>query len=60
MPTPSIDTPTRRVCKMTARPDHPHSAMTGIDVLDMTTGMARALATMFPCDKGVAKTESPL
>ena len=59
MPTPSIDTPTRRTCKMTARPEQPYSPLTGIDVLDMTTGMAGALATMFPCDKGMARTESP-
>ena len=37
---------------MTARPDHPHSALTGIDVLGMTTGMAGALAAMFLCDNG--------
>jgi hypothetical protein len=54
-----VDTLTRRTCNMTARPDHPHSAPTGIDILDMTTGMAGALATMFPYDKGLARTESP-
>ena len=54
-----VNTLTRRTCKMTARPDHPHSALTGVDFLDVTTGMAGALATMFPCDKGVAKTEPP-
>ena len=37
---------------MTAKPDHPRSALTGIHVLDMTTGMAGALATMFLCDNG--------
>ena len=56
MPTPLIDTLTRCKRKMTARPDHPRSALTGIDVLDMTTGMAGALATMFLSDN-VAKTE---
>ena len=60
MPTPPIDTLTWCKCDMTARPDHPRSALTGIDVLDMTTGMAGALATKFLYDKGVAKTESPL
>ncbi len=37
---------------MTAGPDRPKSALTGISVLDMTTGMAGALATMFLCDNG--------
>ena len=60
MPTPPIDNLTWCKCDMTARPDHPRSALTGIDVLDMTTGMAGALATKFLYDKGVAKTESPL
>ena len=58
MPTPLIDTLTWCKCKMTARPDHLCSALQGIDVLDMTTGMAGALATMFLCDN-VSKTESP-
>ena len=37
---------------MTAGPDGPKSALTGFNVLDMTTGMAGALATMFLCDNG--------
>ena len=58
MPTPPIDTLTWCKCDMTARPDHPRSALTRIDDLDMTTGMAGASATKFRCDD-VAKTESP-
>ena len=37
---------------MTASPDRPQSALTGINVLDMSTGMAGALATLFLCDNG--------
>ena len=59
MPTPPIDTLTWCKCDMTARPDHPRSALTRIDDLDVTTGTAGALATKFLYDKGVAKTESP-
>ena len=58
MPAPLIDTLTWCERKMTARPDHPRSALTGVDVLDMTNGMAVALATIFVCNNG-AKTESP-
>ena len=59
MPTPLIDTLTLCKCKMTARPDHPRSALTRIDVLDVTTGTAGAVATKFLYDRGVAKTTSP-
>jgi hypothetical protein len=44
---------------MTARPDHPRSALTRIDDLDVTTGTAGAVATKFLYNRGVAKTESP-
>ena len=59
MPTPPIDTLTWCKCDMTARPDHPRSALTRIDVLDVTAGKAGASATMFLFDRGVARTQSP-
>ena len=59
MPTPPIDTLTWCKCDMTARPDHPRSALTRIDDLDVTTGTAGAVATKFLFDRGVARTESP-
>ena len=52
MPMPQTESLTWYNGEMTAIPDHPRSALTGIDVLDMTTGMAGALATMFLCDNG--------
>lgn len=43
---------------MKAGPDGPKSALIGFNVLDMTTGIAGALATMFLCDNGANVTRT--